>query len=47
MDVDTDGVKFIDRVGIKKGGGKEAQMYQLTRQFAMQQIKEINYDLKF
>jgi hypothetical protein len=46
-DVDTNGVKFIDRVGIMKGGGKEAQMYQFTRQFAMQQIKEINYDLKF
>jgi hypothetical protein len=44
-DVDTDGVKFIDRVGITKG--KEAQLYRYARQFAMQQIKEINYDLKF
>jgi hypothetical protein len=46
-DKDSDGVKFIDRVGIIKGGGEAAQMYPKARYFAMQEIKKINYDLKF
>jgi hypothetical protein len=46
-DVDADGVKFIDRVGIIKGGGEAAQMYPKARQWAMMEIKKINHDLKF